>query len=82
MRAILIFVMIFSWASAIHAAEGPQQVQKFTDHLQPGESHYYNVPNLKKGDTLYVYVQRISGNLDPIVGVTKDRVDFSCFGEC
>ena len=62
------------------ASDSPQ-VQEFTEHLQLGESHYYNLPNLKKGDTVYVYMQRVSGNLDPIVGITKDRSNFSSFEE-
>lgn len=62
------------------ASDSPQ-VQEFTEYLQLGESHYYNLPNLKKGDTVYVYMQRVSGNLDPIVGITKDRSNFSSFEE-
>jgi len=62
------------------ASDSPQ-VQEFTEYLQLGESHYYNLPNLKKGDTVYVYMQRVSRNLDPIVGITKDRPDFSSFEE-
>jgi len=68
-------------ASEGFCASSPQQVQVFTENLQLGESHYYNLPNLKKGDIVYVYMQRVSGNLDPVVGITKDRSDFSSFEE-
>ena len=57
------------------------KVQILTENLQLGESHYYNIPNLQKGDTIYVNVERVSGNLDPIIGITKDRSDFSSFEE-
>ena len=58
-----------------------QQVQILTENLQLGESHYYNIPNLQKGDTIFVNMERVSGNLDPVIGITKDRSDFSSFEE-
>ena len=64
----------------LFASELPK-VQILTDYLQLGESHYYNFSNLQKGDTIYVNLERISGNLDPILGITKDRDDFISFEE-
>ena len=57
------------------------QVQILTENLQLSESHYYNLPNLQKGDTIYVNMERVSGNLDPVMGITKDRSDSSSFEE-
>ena len=34
------------------------------------------IANLPAGDTLYVYLDELSGNLDPIVGVLEGEVDF------
>ncbi|MEE9175767.1 MAG: hypothetical protein V3U19_06280, partial [Thermodesulfobacteriota bacterium] len=65
-------------AKELCASDLPQ-VQILTENLQLGESHYYNFSNLKKGDTIYVNMERISGNLDPIIGITKDRSDLSSF---
>jgi len=62
----------------LFASELPK-VQILTENLQLGESHYYNFSNLQKGDTIYVNMERISGNFDPILGITKDRDDFISF---
>lgn len=71
--------MIFNIGIAkLFASELPK-VQILTENLQLGESHYYNFSNLQKGDTIYVNMERISGNLDPILGITKDRDDFISF---
>ncbi len=32
------------------------QVEIITGNLQLNESNYYNLPNLQKGDTIYMYV--------------------------
>jgi len=60
------------------------QVQVLTKYLKRNELHVYDLTNLKEGETLYVYVERISGNLDPhagIAGVTFDSARLEKFGE-
>jgi len=75
---LMILIALTIGAKELCASELPQ-VQILTENLQLGESHYYNFSNLKKGDTIYVNMERISGNLDPIIGITKDRSDLSSF---
>jgi len=75
---LVILTFLSIGTNALFASElGRVQIVK--DHLQLGESHYYNIPNLKNGDTLYIYMENLSGNLDPIIGITKNRTDFSSF---
>ena len=52
-----------------------RQVQVITKYLKRNELHVYNLPNLKAGETLYVYVERISGNLDPFTGIAGVAFD-------
>jgi hypothetical protein len=81
LKIILLFLVVFNIViPKLFASELPK-VQILTDYLQLGESHYYNFSNLQKGDTIYVNMERISGNLDPILGITKDRDDFISFEE-
>jgi hypothetical protein len=78
----LFFTAIF--ADGIKSQEIPQElpkVQVLYENLQPGESHYFDIPNLSVGDTLYVNIENLSGNLDPILGITKDNSDFRQFEE-
>jgi hypothetical protein len=74
----MILIALTIGAKELCASELPQ-VQILTENLQLGESHYYNLPNLQKGDTIFVNMKRVSGNLDPIIGITKDRSDLSSF---
>ena len=75
---LMILIALTIGAKELCASELPQ-VQILTENLQLGESHYYNLPNLQKGDTIFVNMKRVSGNLDPIIGITKDRSDLSSF---
>ena len=52
-----------------------RQVQVMTNYLKRNEFHVYNLLNLKKGETLYVYVERISGNLDSFTGIADVAFD-------
>jgi hypothetical protein len=55
------------------------QIQTITGYLENGEQEVYDLPHLKKDDTLYVYMARLSGNLDPLVAVADSKFDLKSF---
>ena len=73
--------MLFAlgFLSPIDAQQDSTQVQVIEQNLKLGESHYYDLSNLNRGDTVYIYVESLSGNLDPIIGLTKKRTEFESF---
>jgi hypothetical protein len=65
-----------------YAQEGSQgQVQALTGRAAPGAGSFYFLPDLKRGQTLYVYAQGISGNLDPLLLLADDTLDRFTVGE-
>jgi len=68
----LLVLAINSMTAAVHAAA---RVQEVTGHLDVQDSLVYELPRLRKGETLYVHAEGTSGNLDPSVGVFKLTVD-------
>jgi hypothetical protein len=59
----------------------PGAVQVLTGYLDPGEREIYRLPNLKRGDTLYVSMQRLSGNLDPLFAVADGQFEIKIFDD-
>lgn len=76
---IILFVVILSCATAPALAQSeasPPSVQQINGRLQAGEGiHAYRLAELKAGDTLAVYAQATSGDLDPIVAVVDGTAD-------
>ena len=56
-------------------AEGGGEVQVFSGRLGVGDEAWHTVPHLKAGQTLYVYMTRTSGNLDPFVAVSDRKYE-------
>jgi hypothetical protein len=54
------------------AADGA--IQALTGRIEAGTGGFYTVAGLEQGQTLYVYVQGTSGNLDPFVGLSDVRL--------
>ncbi len=68
-------LVLFVGASTTRAQEGVPspvggRVQQLTGHAEVGDNVFYQIPGLKQGQTLYVYVAGTSGNLDPFTGLT------------
>jgi hypothetical protein len=74
--SVLIFLLtvsLFASDSAYGQASGA--VQEVTGPLALGDLLYYRVPNLTSGQTLYVFAEGVSGNLDPLVALTGAGAD-------
>jgi hypothetical protein len=56
-------------------------VQVLTGYLDPGEREVYHLANLRRGDTLYIYMQQISGNLDPLFAVADGKFKMKMFDD-
>jgi len=70
----------------VHAQEGDRLdaspvVQELTGYLDLGGEAFYQLPNLRAGDTLYVRVSRTSGNLDPWVALASTRLEAESLSE-
>lgn len=55
--------------------EAETRVQVLEGYAETGEGIAYKLPDLIKGQTLYVYVSSISGNLDPFASVSERPIE-------
>jgi len=79
-KAVFITLSLFTLFPSLGFSEQIKNgVQLIDEELQPGEVHLYDLPDLRKGDVLKVRVKASSGNLDPIVGLTKADEDIQLF---
>jgi hypothetical protein len=67
-------IWLFLGAVPCFAQKSPQ-IQALTGYLEHGERKVYSLPHLKKDDTLYVYLGRTSGNLDPLSAVADAKLN-------
>jgi hypothetical protein len=77
-------VLVLFLNSPLHSVpqkSRPDAIQIFSGHLDPGEREIYRVANLKQGDTLYVYMQHLSGNLDPLFAVAGGDFQMQMFDD-
>ena len=57
------------------SAQDESKAQIIDGYLALGEKHLYMLPGLKQGDTLSIYVEGISGNLDPTISLAATSID-------
>jgi hypothetical protein len=61
------------WAPRSTLGEEAGKVQEITGRVESKERlerlFYYNLPNLRRGQTLYVFMEGTSLNLDPFVAL-------------
>ena len=50
-------------------------IQEVTGLFEEGYTQFYLLKDLKQGETLYVYMEGLSGNLDPFVGLSDLDTD-------
>ena len=72
---ILLSVLALGATVGVGHAQGNGQIQELSGTVFPGEFYYYSVPDLGAGQTLYVYLDDTSGNLDPVAGVLPGDQD-------
>lgn len=78
---ILSMMMLGLWVAFIPVEaqeESLGRVQVLEGYAETGEGAVYQLPNLQRGQTLYVYVSAISGNLDPFVAISERPIPKEC----
>ena len=78
MVALLIAVLALVTGLGVAQAQddgGP--IQEITGRTEPGRVVYYLLPQLGRGETLFVHATGTSGNLDPIVALIDASLDVS-----
>ena len=71
--ATIILTLAVMPLTVLAQESGP--VQEQTGTIRTGDFFYYLVPDLKRGQTLYLYAENRSGNLDPIMGILDAAQD-------
>jgi hypothetical protein len=73
--SLVVFFSVPAPGSPSAFAGHKNAVQEIRGHLSAGESIVYRIPRLKRGEKLSVYVEGISGDLDPLVVLIRPGVD-------
>ena len=75
---LFVFSLLLSFLLSFGTLNAQQtgNIQELTGYLEANNSRVYALPNLKPGQTVYAYIEGTSGNLDPIIGLAKQRSDW------
>jgi hypothetical protein len=71
----LALCLAFGRMPAHAQVESAGAVQELTGRTAPQSGVFYQIPNLRQGSTLYVYVEGTSGNLDPFAALADTRYE-------
>jgi len=72
---LIILIILLGIAGSLQAKE-TRRVQEITGHIElKSAPHYFTLPNLRKGQTLYVFMQGTSNSLDPFAALLKPGID-------
>jgi hypothetical protein len=81
-QVIGLILVILMWAPSSALGKETRKVQEITGRVEPKERlFYYNLPNLRRGQTLYVFMEGTSQNLDPFVALLKPGTDITTLRE-
>lgn len=70
---VIAFSFVFSLSNV--SAQDSAQINEIRGRLEPGRLLVYLIPELQVGQTIYVYLEATSGNLDPLTGLISARED-------
>ena len=73
LTALLVFLILIPWTGATISG-GAGKVQVLDGEILPGQAVWYSLHGLTQGDTVSVYVQGTSGNLDPFAAITPSII--------
>lgn len=76
---LILFLLVWAPKSTLDRKSG--KVQVINGYLYAGEREVYSLANLRRGDTLYIYMQRLSGNLDPLFAVADGQFQMKMFDD-
>lgn len=69
-------VLIHLGRSSPAFAQGQSNAtQQLTGRINSGEIVYYDLPDLKQWQTVYILMEATSDNLDPFLGILDDQID-------
>jgi hypothetical protein len=57
------------------------RVQELTGYVAVGDNVFFTIPALKQGETLYVYASATSGDLDPFLALSNERIGSETLNE-
>ena len=71
----VLFVLAFFAGLDLSLAIETGAVQKLEGEISPKETNLYRIPGLRRGQTLYVFMEDPDGILDPLVALLKPEVN-------